>query len=265
MNTLRHSPRGAFSLPEMMMAIVLFGVGFALTMAVFPIGMKNHKDAERINVGSTLCDAAFYKAMSKLRPRLVNPNDCEHPKHPFQDPDDGLLDLPEGEDNHMPFYYPHEENISGSPQRGCFLVGRPLSDYPQQSIYLMAAVSYEKIRNHAGFVELAEVDDLSLAKDTNADGDTYYRLTADAGELAKILIRSPLIHRKTGKYAFMDTVARYPDRVDVMFDRSWEDMWEEDQMPTGGDRYYVLKYEDNNIIVSPALTVKVTRTVLPMH
>jgi prepilin-type N-terminal cleavage/methylation domain-containing protein len=244
-NNLDASPRlrGAFTLAEMMIAIVIFGIGLTMVAGLFPAALKLNKSSTDDVVGTLMGRNALALAETRIRHdpanlQVATSMERLDDKDVGGDPLIGPLDRA----------YPIAADTDEADDRlfGFLLLGRKLSADAANNDYLLVAVSYRKRTPQTTIdvtdfsVNIADYEDVS---------------TADfGGGLPPEVQQNGVIILESGRYAFIRALGADGQ---VVLDR---------RLPDGGADVWV-PYEQTGggdpTPTSPVMSVVLTRTALP--
>jgi len=239
-----------FSLPEMMLAIALFGIGFAMALAMFPAAMKDHTYIKKTMLGTIVSENGLSYARGQIPHReqpngnLINPFSAPPaPKQGYLSvPNDASLrDIP-----YIPSLIdPPPPGVTSTPfyDKGCLVIGRYYEI--TRNDYQLMSIAYDKIG--IGDVQVVEITCTVSGKNVTSAS------ASDAQFNPPLRVGTPLIHRNTGRFAFVRTISNGGTAGTL-------------NREIGGDLslndYYIVQ-EDGQPFLSPALSLQITRTPLP--
>jgi len=231
--------RPGFTLTEMMIAILIFGIGLTMAAGLFPAALKLNKSSTANVIGTIIGENALAIAQARLTHGDV-PTTMER----LDDREIGGKPLIGLRDRTYPV---SDSDSQAENQRvmGYLLLGRKLSADVERNDYLLVAVSYRK-NDPDNTVELYEADNIDITDYEDVS-------KADFGnDIPNKVTQNAVIIFEDGRYAYITGLG--PNGVAVLDRRLPADK---------ADGWVPYEKEDGGVTrSSPVMAVVVTRTAL---
>ena len=260
----------AFTLLELLIAMGILAVGGAMAAALFPAAIRENQRANNSVVGNNICENALSTLQAKLSSTSAPPppyfsagmlvpyigfgqtntnTDNVYPQPYFPKPTS-----PDADD---PDWYDDGGTVVPKSLRGFLVLGRQISEVAGVFTYQLVIVSYRLYDNTSS----RNPADITVEVEfTSTPGTTDFTIDSveTGGTVQKVQLGSPLIHRKTGRFA---TIMSYNsengtgtlDRPIFPKDIDPDDIDENND----GDKGYVIQDTYSQSTRSPAIRLMV--------